>query len=152
MSASNPNLNLIINKISGTSQSRTSSLSSIDKKPSNSCNLPHHRNLAKKLEKSENLNSELKIKIEDLEKQAKLQIIESNKRFDDYCLKIKNEMKLRDLEVSKLKTKNEDLQTSNKSLHAEIEELKKMNLQKGLTQILVTDRSRFKNSRVKLLD
>merc|ERR1712038_1615749 len=40
-------------------------------------------------------------------------------------------MRLRDLEVSKLKSKNVDLQTSNKSLQAEIEELKKMNLQKS---------------------
>jgi len=43
---------------------------------------------------------------------------------------MQNEIKLRDLELNKLKTKNEEIQNSNKSLKSELEEFKKSNLQK----------------------
>merc|ERR1712119_87824 len=128
---SNPHL--IINKLSGSSlsskpTSRTSSSSFIDKK--STCSLPHHRSLMKELENSENFNETLKNEIQDLEQEAKLQVREANKRFDDYCIQKKNELKLKDLELTKLKNKSDEILTINRSLKSEIEELKKSNLQK----------------------
>jgi hypothetical protein len=127
------NFGLTINQLSGTSlqsNSRSNSSASIDKKLSVTCNLPHHRNLSKKLEKSENANEALKTEVLSLEEQAKLQIQQANKRFEEYCLKMQQEIKLRDSELNKLKTANQEILTANTTLKCEINEVKKSNLQK----------------------
>lgn len=129
---------LTINQLSGTSlqsktenHSRSNSSSSIDKKTSSvTCNLPHHRSLSKKLEKSENTNEALKTEVLNLEEQAKLQIQQANQRFEEYCSKMQQEIKLRDSELNKLKTANQEIITANTSLKSEINEVKKSNLQK----------------------
>jgi len=127
---------LTINQLSGTSlqskteNSRTNSSSSIDKKSSVTCNLPHHRSLSKKLEKSENTNEALNTEVINLEEQAKLQIQQANKRFEEYCSKMQQEIKLRDSELNKLKTVNQEIITANTTLKSEINEVKTSNLQK----------------------